>query len=154
MAGYYRCTTCSLTFTGLKEAVQHKMNSIHLVAKVERSPRYESFQPFQVERILYLPEFRDLPEFVSSEPFPVGESTEPYTDVRHYACLNCRLAFRSFDAANEHRLRSRHKIVRVNCPIGPGYPTTFEQLEDVVGSRIDYATFDQRTGGAPHGRED
>ena len=147
---YYLCITCKIAFKDLTGAVEHKINTTHTVAKVGFPPRHESFPPFKLERIVYLPEFEHLPEFVSSKPFPIGESVEPYTDEKYYACLNCRLAFRSKQGADEHRLNSRHKVVRVNYPLGPAYPTNFEHLEEVLGSNIDFDAFCSRVAQDIH----
>lgn len=146
---YYLCVTCKLTFKDLIAAVEHKINTTHTVAKVNLPPRYKSFPSFKLEKIEFLPEFEYVSEFSSSQSFPIGESTEPYTNGKYYVCLTCRLTFRSRQGANEHRLNSRHKVVRVNYSLSP-YPTEFEKLEEIVGSNIDFDAFCQRVAQDIH----
>lgn len=146
---YFLCLTCKLAFKDLQGAVEHKINSTHRVGKVDLV-KYESFPVFKLEKIELFPAIEHMPEFVSSKPFSIGESTEPYTDGKYYACLTCRLTFRSLWGANEHRINIRHKIVRVNYPLGSS-EKEFQRIEEIIGSNIDFDAFYKRVAQQPHG---
>lgn len=137
---YYSCMTCNLTFKNLKEAVEHKINSCHIVLPTHFPLQHHlAFPPIELK----IPE-GSFQEFSSSKPFQIGEPVDPPTTKEHYVCLTCNLTFKRRQEAEEHSINSRHKVVRENYPIGPSVPTTFGKIEDVVGENIDYNAFNQR----------
>jgi transposase-like protein len=138
---YYRCPGCNLTFKNLESAIAHKSSTIHDDIKEEYFvSRYEPFPPFEIEKLV-----DSIPELLPFENLPLGESTEPYERNEFYVCLSCRLTFKDRAGATEHKLSTRHKVVRENYPIGPSYPTNFGRISEIVGSNTDYQAFYQRT---------
>ncbi|MGI0083438.1 MAG: hypothetical protein ACREAF_00195 [Nitrosopumilaceae archaeon] len=136
---YYRCITCNLTFKDREGAFEHKNNSLHkLTTEYFPARRYDTFPSFESRS-----REKSLSEFLSSEPFQIGESSESTQKKERYVCLTCGLAFKIRDAAEEHRINSKHKVVRENYPISQTL-TNFRTIEEIIGSNIDYTEFEQR----------
>jgi hypothetical protein len=138
---YYRCAACNLTFKSLASALDHKTCTLHGEISEEyfASP-FEPFPPFELEKI--------QDSVTEVQPFgdtAIGESVESGEEKEFYVCLSCRLAFKNRASAADHSSNTKHKVVRENYPIGPRYPVEFEDVNEVVGSNIDYDSFFQRT---------
>lgn len=140
MHKYYWCKTCHLSFKDYGGAIDHMTNTTHSLSKEYFPTRhYDSFPPLEMETVYKQPE-------ITPQNFPIGISSDHLLLRKKlsYRCLTCGLSFNNFSTAQEHRINSRHKIVEENYQFGTDFWSSYKNLQDVIGSNIDYDTFCQR----------
>jgi len=136
---YYWCKTCHLSFKDYQGAINHMTNTTHALIKEYFPTRhYNSFPPMEM-KIDYKP-----PEITYGPP--IGISSEQSLMMRklHYKCLTCGLSFNNFSTAQEHRINSWHKIVEETYQLSTDFWSSYKNLQDIIGSNIDYDAFCQR----------